>query len=398
MSGDCPGIFPICPFRLSRPKRNSTCEEQSRKGPRHNLDLPEKKWETCRLTFWQDKTDSLARDAPLEPKQKNNKFGAIGLFETGLVQKGATQGACKAIGHSYNIHCRSGSHCCATKPAWISYRTCLEGGGKGKGVFTFACQYIVSPHCRTGNHIVTQIRHPIPCSSMTNCAQQSLASTVSARSVAAAWYWHPGIHAMSLPYSLFIPPKTCPMIACDKRSSTATSRGMSQCDAWHEQQVLLRAEKEEDQKEQEEEEEVLALVHRQSGMLHSLARRRQALNETQILSIDSGTGMTGRPGHCKMEMNGRSTTSYLVRTPRIPFCMLIFRRSGSKGAFSFPGATWDRFLCTVGPSPGHIRCRLITTQLRCLRVISHLRLNASLAMCILTLSSKPCLETHPLRG
>ena len=34
-----------------------------------------------------------------------------------------------------------------------------------------------------------------------------------------------------------------------------------------------------------------------------------------------------------------------------------FNRSGSKGAFSFPGATRDRFCCTVEPSPGHIRCR-----------------------------------------
>ena len=36
-----PGIFPICPFRLSRPIK-STYEEQSRKGPRHNLDLSRK--------------------------------------------------------------------------------------------------------------------------------------------------------------------------------------------------------------------------------------------------------------------------------------------------------------------------------------------------------------------
>ena len=35
-----------------------------------------------------------------------------------------------------------------------------------------------------------------------------------------------------------------------------------------------------------------------------------------------------------------------------------FNRSGSKGAFSYPGATWDRFRCTVEPSPGHIRCRI----------------------------------------
>ena len=36
---------------------------------------------------------------------------------------------------------------------------------------------------------------------------------------------------------------------------------------------------------------------------------------------------------------------------------VYFNRSGSKELFSFPGATWDRFRCTVEPSPGHIRCR-----------------------------------------
>ena len=48
LSGDSPGIFPICPFPLSRPI-NSTYEEQSRKGPRHNLDLSRKKRETPRF-------------------------------------------------------------------------------------------------------------------------------------------------------------------------------------------------------------------------------------------------------------------------------------------------------------------------------------------------------------
>ena len=38
----CPGIFPVCPFPLSWPT-NSAYEEQSRKGPRHNLDLSRKK-------------------------------------------------------------------------------------------------------------------------------------------------------------------------------------------------------------------------------------------------------------------------------------------------------------------------------------------------------------------
>ena len=45
---DGPGIFPICPFSVSRPIE-STYEEQSRKGPRHNLDLCRKKWETPRF-------------------------------------------------------------------------------------------------------------------------------------------------------------------------------------------------------------------------------------------------------------------------------------------------------------------------------------------------------------
>ena len=39
------GIFPICPYSLSRPFNftKSTYEEQSRKGPRHNPDLSGKK-------------------------------------------------------------------------------------------------------------------------------------------------------------------------------------------------------------------------------------------------------------------------------------------------------------------------------------------------------------------
>ena len=36
-----------------------------------------------------------------------------------------------------------------------------------------------------------------------------------------------------------------------------------------------------------------------------------------------------------------------------------FTRSENKGAFSFPGATWDRFRCTVEPSDGHMRCRIL---------------------------------------
>ena len=33
--------------------------------------------------------------------------------------------------------------------------------------------------------------------------------------------------------------------------------------------------------------------------------------------------MTGRPGHRKMEINGRSTVSHLPRAPRVPFFMFI---------------------------------------------------------------------------
>ena len=62
-SGGGPGIFPICPFPLSGPI-NSTYEEQSRKGPRHNLDLSRKRWEhpgleTPRLSFSQLKKRSM---------------------------------------------------------------------------------------------------------------------------------------------------------------------------------------------------------------------------------------------------------------------------------------------------------------------------------------------------
>ena len=45
-----------------------------------------------------------------------------------------------------------------------------------------------------------------------------------------------------------------------------------------------------------------------------------------------------------------------------PFAYAYFSTSGSNGAFSLPGATWDHFRCTVEPSPGHIRCRVLSHQ------------------------------------
>ena len=47
--------------------------------------------------------------------------------------------------------------------------------------------------------------------------------------------------------------------------------------------------------------------------------------------------MAGRPGHRTMEMNGRSTVSYLVRTPRVPFFMLIVIGLEAKNRLAFQG-------------------------------------------------------------
>ena len=62
-------------------------------------------------------------------------------------------------------------------------------------------------------------------------------------------------------------------------------------------------------------------------------------------------------GRLPMEMNRRSTATYLALTPCLP--LSCFHRSGSKGALRLPGATWDHFRCTVEPPPGHIRCRVV---------------------------------------
>ena len=79
----------------------------------------------------------------------------------------------------------------------------------------------------------------------------------------------------------------------------------------------------------------------------------------RIVRMSSGTNMTGRPGDRTMEMNGGSTASYLVSTLCVPVFFAYFNRSGSKGAFGLPGATWDHFRCTVEPSSSHIRCRWV---------------------------------------
>ena len=77
---------------------------------------------------------------------------------------------------------------------------------------------------------------------------------------------------------------------------------------------------------------------------------------------NSGTNMTGRPGDHAMEMDGGSTVSYLTRTPRVPLFMLVLIGLEAQELFRLPGAAGDHFHCTVEPSPGHIRCRIICLQ------------------------------------
>ena len=83
-----------------------------------------------------------------------------------------------------------------------------------------------------------------------------------------------------------------------------------------------------------------------------ILRVPEKFEKNDFLAPKSGADMTGRPGDRTMEMNGRSTASYLTRTPRVPFL-----------AFSLPGATWDHFpaRCTVEPSPSHIRLAVFPT-------------------------------------
>ena len=50
------GDFPDLSFSSFSAYFKSTYEEQSQKGPRHNLDLSRKKWETPRFSFSQNKT------------------------------------------------------------------------------------------------------------------------------------------------------------------------------------------------------------------------------------------------------------------------------------------------------------------------------------------------------
>ena len=43
----------------------------------------------------------------------------------------------------------------------------------------------------------------------------------------------------------------------------------------------------------------------------------------------------------------------------VPWDIYLDNWSENKGAFRFPGATWDRFPCAVEPSPSDIRFRVV---------------------------------------
>ena len=80
-----------------------------------------------------------------------------------------------------------------------------------RGIFAFACQYIVSPHGRTGNRTVTQMRHTLPVTGRPNCALQSLASILA---------------VLALP-----PVYTCPILGVPKLTRSGLS-GVSERYCW----------------------------------------------------------------------------------------------------------------------------------------------------------------------
>ena len=81
----------------------------------------------------------------------------------------------------------------------------FKRGVTERGVFAFACQYIVSPRGQTGNRTVTQMLHPLLVEGRPNCTRQSLASALSAPRVAATSYCHPGRHANVITPCLLTP-------------------------------------------------------------------------------------------------------------------------------------------------------------------------------------------------
>ena len=77
-----------------------------------------------------------------------------------------------------------------------------------------------------------------------------------------------------------------------------------------------------------------------------------------VLELFSGTSMTGRPGHCTMEMNGKGTESYLARTPRVPFSV-YFIGLEAKGLLDFQRRRGIASIVRCGTFAVHIRCRFL---------------------------------------
>ena len=57
-----------------------------------------------------------------------------------------------------------------------------------------------------------------------------------------------------------------------------------------------------------------------------------------VITVRSGTDMTGRPGYRTIEMIGGSSAPYLARTPCVPLFCTSFNRDGNKERFRLPGA------------------------------------------------------------
>ena len=66
-----------------------------------------------------------------------------------------------------------------------------------------------------------------------------------------------------------------------------------------------------------------------------------------------------------MEMIGGSSAPYLARTPCVPlFCTSLNRVGKTEGLLDYQGRAGDHFHCTVEPSPGHIRGRILQARLK----------------------------------
>ena len=108
--GDGPGIFPIRPFSFSRPIK-STYGEQSRKGPRHNLDFSRKKWETPRLGIsQQNRWKRKQRSTPRQSGSRNERGNYLLTLVTRIAATSNRKSLATATATQKN-HCDSENTC-----------------------------------------------------------------------------------------------------------------------------------------------------------------------------------------------------------------------------------------------------------------------------------------------